>query len=128
MERQSSMTVVLATIHTSPAAANEQFTDVIVHVNARVLSAAQVRRKVNGWLMLEVGDRLLAGEPELVLGEQLIWRVPVDWTSPSTGTLARTHLLVMVDAATGAILPDSPTPQEIESHVAALARTVRSAA
>lgn len=122
------MTVVLATTHTSPVVTDARFTDVTVHVSARVLAAAQVRRKVNGWLLLEVGDRLLAGEPELVLAEQLVWRVPVDWTSPTRGVLARTALFILVDAVTGALLPASPTPQEIENHVAALARTLRNAA
>ena len=122
------MTVVLAATHTLPAGAGERFTDVIVHVNARVLSPAQARRKVNGWLALEVGDRLLAGEPELMLAEQLVWRVPVQWTSPTLGMLAHTNILILIDATTGDLLPDSPTPQEIEDHVATLAHTLRSAA
>jgi len=122
------MTVVLTTTHTSPVVTDARFTDVTVHVSARVLAAVQVRRKVNGWLLLEVGDRLLAGEPELVLTEQLVWRVPVDWTSPTRGVLAHTALFILVDAVTGALLPASPTPQEIENHVAALARTLRNAA
>lgn len=122
------MTVVLPSPLTQLAAADDAFTEVIVHINARIVSATQVRRKVNGWLVLEVGDRLLAGEPELLLGERLVWRVPVRWTSPTQGVLARTEISLLVDAATGEILADPSTAQEIQQHVAALARTLRAAA
>ena len=44
------MTVLLATAQRTPPEGDDAFTDVIVHVNARVVSAARVRRKVNGWL------------------------------------------------------------------------------
>ncbi|MCB0022926.1 MAG: hypothetical protein M9936_32410 [Caldilinea sp.] len=122
------MTVLLASAQRSPTEGDDAFTDVIVHINARVVSAARVRRKVNGWLTMEAGDRLLAGEPELMLGERLIWRVPIRWTSPTQGVLARMELAILVDAASGDFAPGSPTSQEIEDHVATLARSLRSAA
>ncbi len=122
------MTVLLATAQRTPPEGDDTFTDVIVHVNARVVSAARVRRKVNGWLAMEIGDRLLAGEPELMLGERLTWRVPIRWTSPTRGVLARMELAILIDATSGDFVPGSPTSQEIEDHVANLARSLRSAA
>jgi hypothetical protein len=58
------------------------YADIVLHVRARILSAVRARRKANGWLAMEGGDRLLAGDPELVIDEHLRWRVPVHWTSP----------------------------------------------
>jgi len=122
------MTVVLASAQRTPTEGDDAFTEVIVHVNARVVSAVRVRRKVNGWLAMEAGDRLLAGEPELMLGERLIWRVPIRWTSPTQGVLSRMELAILIDATSGDFVLGSPTSQEIEDHVANLARSLRSAA
>ncbi len=95
------MTVLLASTQKTPSESGDAFTDVVVHIDMRVVSAARVRRKVNGWLAMEAGDRLLAGEPELMLGERLIWRVPIRWTSPTQGVLARMEFTVLVDAKSG---------------------------
>lgn len=122
------MTIVLESSYAQPAATSEEFTDVIVHISARVVSATRARRKVNGWLVQQVGDRLLAGEPELTVGERLLWRVPVRWTSPIKGELARIDLSIIVDAATGEVMADDSTAQEIQQHVAAVAHTLRAAA
>ena len=122
------MTVLLASTQKTPSESGDAFTDVVVHIDARVVSAAYVRRKVNGWLAMEAGDRLLAGEPELMLGERLIWRVPIRWTSPMQGVLARMEFAVLVDAKSGDFAAGSPTSQEIQEHVADLARSLRSAA
>jgi hypothetical protein len=121
------MTVILPSAQATNGAADDEHTEVIVHVHARIVASIRARRKVNGWLCLEVGDRMLAGEPELIVGDQLIWRVPVQWTSPTQGVLAWSVGQVMVDAVTGEILAGLPTAQEIQQRVAGLAHSIRSA-
>jgi hypothetical protein len=110
------------------AAADDEHAEVIVHIHARIVASVRVRRKVNGWLCLEVGDRMLAGEPELMIGDQLVWRVPVHWTSPTTGVRAQSVGHILVDAMTGELLAGPSTAREMQQRVAALAHSLRSAA
>ena len=76
-----------------------------MHFQARVVTATactpQGQRLA---LPLEVGDRMLAGEPELLLGDPTLWRVPVQWTSPTAGVLMSPVGHVLVDAVTGRLL------------------------
>jgi hypothetical protein len=109
------------------ASADDDLAEVIVHVHARIVTSAKARRTANSWLCLEIGDRLLAGEPELLVGDRLVWRVPVQWTSPTTGVLARSIGQIMVDAVSGEILANQATAQEIQQRVATIARTIRPA-
>lgn len=118
------MTIVLHTTQSGNGAATQPFTDVMIHISARVVTADQARRTVNGWLCLEVGDRLLAGEPELLVGEQLLWRVPVQWTSPTQGVLAANIDQVLVDAATGKAIISPTQAQELQTRVETLARSL----
>jgi hypothetical protein len=120
------MAVILSPAH-GMGAADSEHAEVIVHVHARIVTADKARRKVNGWLCLEVGDRMLAGDPELVVGDQLVWRVPLLWTSPTQGVLAQTVGPILVDALTGEILAGPSTAQEIQQRVAAFAHSLRSA-
>lgn len=120
------MSVILSSSQMSKTSADDEHAEVIVHIHARIIAPAKARRTVNGWLCLEVGDRLLANEPELLAGERLIWRVPVQWTSPTKGVLARNVGQVMVDAVTGEILSNQETIQELHQYVAAFARSLAS--
>ena len=70
---------------------------------------------------------MLAGDPELLVGDRLIWRVPVQWTSPTTGVLAQSVGQIMVDAVTGEILANNAAAQEMQKRVAAIAYTIRPA-
>jgi hypothetical protein len=108
----------------SKGGADDDHAEVIVHIHARIVASTRARRAVNGWLCLEVGDRMLAGEPELLAGERLIWRVPVQWTSPTKGVLAQNVGQVMVDAVTGEILSSQETVQELQQHVTAFAHSL----
>lgn len=90
------------------------FAKLSVHLDTQVFSAARIRRKVNGWLALEVGDRMLAGEPELVIDERLCWRVPLQWTSPTVGVLESRIAEVFVDATTSEIIDAQIKMMEIE--------------
>ena len=116
-------------ILSSAAASNlpeTDYADIVLHVNARIMSAARARRKANGWLAMEAGDRLVAGAPELVIDEQLRWRVPVHWTSPTKGVLAERVCDLLLDAVTGEV-PDAQTQlQSIAKRVEDAARSLRS--
>jgi hypothetical protein len=41
------------------------------------VTAVAARQKANRYLLMTLGDQLHAGEPELMIGERLWWRVPV---------------------------------------------------
>lgn len=101
------------------------YADIVLHVNVRIMSATRARRKANGRLAMEAGDRLLAGEPELIIGEQLRWRVPVHWTSPTKGVLVERVYDLMVDAVTGDVPGEQAQIQAIQRRVEDAARSLR---
>jgi hypothetical protein len=120
---------MLSTLGLAPVQLQEvngtDYTKLSVHIDAQIFSALRVRRKVNGWLAMEVGGRRLAGEPELIIGEPLYWRVPLDWTSPTQGLLEARIAEVLVDATTGEILDPLNKMMEIQRNVKRAARAVR---
>ena len=76
------------------------------------ITAFIAAQKVNRFLLMEVGNMLGAGNPELVISDQLLWRVPVLYALPSTGKLG-TVGEIFVNAQTGAIVLEKSTPKEI---------------
>ena len=112
------MTLMVLSSAATGSLPESDYADIVLHVSARILSAVRARRKANGWLAMEAGDRLLAGVPELVIDEQLRWRVPVHWTSPTKGVLTERVYDLMMDAVTGEV-PDQKTQiEEIQRRVA----------
>lgn len=103
------------------------YAKVSIHIDVQILSAERVRRKVNGWLAMDVGDRMIAGEPELFIGEQLYWRVPLQWTSPTRGVLEAHIAEVLVDATTGELVDPLNKIVEIQKNVKRAARTLPTA-
>jgi len=91
-----------------------------VHIQAEVLSAEVARRWANAWLLKNVGNLLRAESPELVLGDQLTWRVGVVLTSPTRGRVGRVGWLE-IDATTGDVAADDALAQEIITRARALA-------
>ncbi len=66
------------------------------------ISAFAARQRANHFLVMRAGDQLCAGQPELVVGPTLCWRVPVQYAPSRTGPLGIVgHLLV--DAETGEV-------------------------
>lgn len=49
------------------------------------VTAEQARRQVNRWVFLEVSCVMGARTPALVVGEQVVWRVPVVLTASHVG-------------------------------------------
>jgi len=93
-----------------------QFADFLAQRRARIVDARKARRKVSAWLVQEVGNLLMGGEPRYVAGERPVWRVPVVVSYGRRGEAA----CVDVDAQSGTLLVNEQTPQEIISNVRAL--------
>ena len=62
-----------------------------------------------------------ADTPELTVGERVYWSVPILFTLPGKGVLGRIGTL-RIDAATGELLTDPQTEQEIRRHAEQLAQ------
>jgi hypothetical protein len=90
---------------------------VFLHVNAVVVSAASVRSLVNGWLLWEVGERLSARPPELVVGSEMLWRIPVRWTSLTKGVLAERVCEIYAKASDALLINADAKKQEIHEQV-----------
>ena len=87
-----------------------------VHLSVEVnVSAAIARRKVNAFLATHVGNLLLSGEPDLTLGERIVWRVPVDLTAPPMGRLGRVGE-VDVDVESGELFLDEAQITEMQER------------
>jgi hypothetical protein len=78
-----------------------------------LISSRQATATVNEWLVCYVGDRFLAGEPDLDHGAEL-WRVPILYVYPQEGPIG-TAGEVTVDAITGE-MRTRPTVDEIKSQ------------
>jgi hypothetical protein len=80
------------------------------------ISAAVAKQKVNRFLAMNAGNMLAAGDPELVVGTALVWRVPVLFGTPAKGALGRVGELA-VDADTGEVqLERSSDLEEMQHH------------
>lgn len=56
------------------------------------------RQKANRFLVLQAGDQLCAGEPQLAIGPALSWRIPVQYAPSRKGNLGIVgHLMVSAD-------------------------------
>ena len=74
------------------------------------------RQKVNRYLLLNTGNLIHAMEPDLVIGDELQWKVPVGYSLPDKGLLGRVGE-IMVDANTGNLQLEKSTPiSEIETN------------
>jgi hypothetical protein len=95
-----------------------------VHLRAEILGPEQICRKANMWLLEHVGHLLRAEDPEIVIGEELTWRVTVALTSPEKGRIGpvgQLHLL----AETGNVQVWDGMIEEFIANASALATHVR---
>jgi len=92
---------------------------VSVHIQADVLSPEAARREANYWLLENVGNLLRADNPELVLGDQLVWRTDIVLTSPTRGQIGTVGRLE-IDATTGEVLADETLAEELTPRAHAL--------
>jgi hypothetical protein len=78
--------------------------DIHISIVAAVeVDARTARRKVTGWLVSEVGNMLMGGTPQLMIGTKTVWRVPVILTSSIVGMVGQVGF-VDIDGATGDLL------------------------
>lgn len=97
-----------------------QFAEFLIEKRPRVISAREARRQVSAWLVREVGNLLMGGQPEFVPGDQPMWRVPVIVAGCPDQLADSIH----VDARSGELLINETTPGQILSHVQfAISRT-----
>jgi hypothetical protein len=83
---------------------------VVFHIEVSAdfnISADVARQKANRFLILNLGDQLSAGQPELVVGERLSWRMPVNLTLSGRGNLGKVGD-IQVDAQTGDVQIEPP--------------------
>jgi hypothetical protein len=85
------------------------------------VTAFSARQRVTQHVILELSNLLCGDTPELTVGERIYWSVPVLFTLPGKGVLGRVGTL-RVDAATGELLTDPQTEQEILHHARRLAQ------
>ena len=76
------------------------------------VSAFIARQKANRFLIMQAGDQLCASEPELSVGEKIVWRVPIAYAPSRRCALGIVgHLLV--DAENGeVIIADNQTAED----------------
>jgi len=90
-----------------------QFADFLIQRRGRIIDARTARHKVSAWLVQEVGNLLMGGEPRYIAGERPVWRVPVVVSYGRRGEAA----FVDVDTQSGMLLVNEQTPQEIIANV-----------
>ncbi len=71
------------------------------------VSGEIARQKANRFLIMNLGDQLSAGNPELVVGDRLFWRLPVNLTLSQGGILGKVGD-IQVDAQTGDVQIEPP--------------------
>lgn len=79
------------------------------------ISATAAMRRVNAFLATHVGNLLLSDEPDLVLANRIVWRVPIDLTAPSQGRIGRIGE-VDVDVESGELLLDDKQIEGIRNR------------
>jgi hypothetical protein len=84
------------------------------------VTAEEAQRQVNRWLLNEVSYLIGADPPTLVVGEQVVWRVPAWIGFPHTGR-AGVVGMVDVDVTTGAMNNTPECKAEIERRAEELA-------
>jgi hypothetical protein len=101
-------------------------TESTLDINIRVtqplnITSFSARQRVTQYVMLQLSTQLGGDTPELTVGERVYWSVPVLFTLPSHGVLGRVGML-RVDAATGELLTDPQTEQEMLDRAEQLAQ------
>lgn len=84
------------------------------------VSAEEARREVRWWLRDEVSMLIDAEPPTLVVGEQVVWRVPAVFSAPGAGRVGVVGL-IEVDVTTGEMNVTPELKAAIEDQAEALA-------
>jgi len=92
-----------------------RFAEFLLEQRRVSVDARTARRKVSTWLVRDVGNLLMGGEPEYIPGERPVWRVPVVVTYGRRGCAT----FVDVDTRTGELLIPEDAPQKVLADVQA---------
>jgi hypothetical protein len=84
------------------------------------ISAYAARQKVNCFILSEISYMMHAAEPTLVLGERIVWRVPIILSLTSKGDVGEVGV-IDVDVETGRMQISPEQIAKIEDHAEALA-------
>lgn len=92
-----------------------------IHLSATVnVTAFSARQKVSGYIADELSTQMHGGVPRLVVGERIVWQVPVILSLLPHGDIGQVGS-IDVDVETGELLATSESLQEIQRHASALA-------
>ena len=105
-----------------PALARSGQVEVNIRLHADIhVAASMAQRRVSRLVISEVGNLLYGGEPSLVIGERICWRVPVMLAYPDTGPVGQAGTLD-VDVETGEVLATPERLVEITNYAHYLAQ------
>jgi len=95
--------------------------DVHIHVSAPLnITPFVARQTVNAFVVTEISSQLRSEPPNLIVGEHLLWAVPVVLTSPLRGVVDEVGE-IRVDATTGEMLADEEIVRRMTDNVRHLA-------
>jgi len=84
------------------------------------------KQKVNRYLLMNTGNLIHALEPDLVIGDNLYWKVGVGYSTPEKGFLGQVGY-ILVEAINGNLLLENSTSiREIEANAECLYRQTSS--
>jgi hypothetical protein len=87
---------------------------VSIQITATVnFSSVAARRKVTGFVVDEISTNMHGGEPTLVIGERICWRVPIILSMPPIGDRGEVGA-INVDVESGQMNVSQELIQEIE--------------
>ena len=90
--------------------------EVDIRVSADLhITATTARRRVSRMVISEIGNLLHGGEPSLVMGERIRWRVPIILAYPDIGPVGQVGALD-VDVETGEVLASPEQLAEIRAY------------
>ena len=99
----------------------ESTLDITIRVTQALnITSFSARQRVTQHVMHGLSTQLGGDAPELTVGERVYWSVPVVFTLPGKGVLGRVGTL-RIDAATGELLTDPQTEQEMMQNARQLA-------
>jgi hypothetical protein len=92
-----------------------------IEVTADVRISAETARDIAAdFLLMKVGNLLMAGAPDLRVGDRMLWEVPVILGNAARGTLGEVGEL-LVDAETGEVLFTEEDRRKIKANARAIA-------
>ena len=106
-------------VHSLTPQAGQLAIDIRLSATVNV-TAFSARQKVTGFVADEISTNMHGGEPRLIVGERICWRVPVTLSMPPIGDRGEVGE-IDVDIETGQLMVTRALIQEIERRAEYLA-------